>query len=66
MPTVLNAANEVAVAAFRGGRLSFTGISDTVARVMAGHTPLPQGELAAIMEADRWARREAEAFVCHG
>jgi 1-deoxy-D-xylulose-5-phosphate reductoisomerase len=33
-PTVLNAANEVAVAAFLGGRLPFNSIVPTVARVM--------------------------------
>lgn len=35
MPCILNAANEVAVAAFLKGRCSFTGMSDLIERVMA-------------------------------
>ena len=33
MPTVLNAANEIAVAAFMAGRIGFYAISETVERV---------------------------------
>ena len=34
MPAVLNAANEEAVGAFLAGACSFTGITDTLARVL--------------------------------
>ncbi len=38
-PATLNAANEVAVAAFLGGRLSWRGIADVVGEVLEGHRP---------------------------
>src|SRR6478735_4642892 len=42
-PAVYNAANEVAVEAFRAGRLRFVEIIDTVARVLGVHD-VPSGE----------------------
>lgn len=62
-PTLLNAANEVAVAAFLAHRLPFGGIADVVARVLEtvpGHVPV---NLDAVLALDRAARREAESFV---
>jgi 1-deoxy-D-xylulose-5-phosphate reductoisomerase len=63
VPAVLNAANEVAVEAFLGGRLAFTGIArvirDTIAEVPAG----PADDLSAVLAADRKARRTANALV---
>ena len=56
---VLNAANEVAVADFLGGRISFPEISERVARVMDDHTPVADPGLDDIFEADRWAREAA-------
>ncbi|MGM0913041.1 MAG: 1-deoxy-D-xylulose-5-phosphate reductoisomerase [Pseudomonadota bacterium] len=61
-PAVLNAANEVAVAAFLAGRLPFTGIAELVARVRDAEPVQPADELEAILEADTRARRAAE---CH-
>ncbi len=65
-PAVLNAANEVAVDAFRRGELSFLGIVDTVGEVLAEHAqtagraPAP-GDLtvADVLAADEWARMSA-------
>ena len=62
-PAVLNAANEVAVAAFLEGRLPFTGIARVVADTLDA---VPSGEassLAAVMAADELARRRAGACV---
>jgi 1-deoxy-D-xylulose-5-phosphate reductoisomerase len=59
LPAVFNAANEVAVEAFRGGRLGFPGIWETIAAVMDAHQVAPAGELAVIEAADRWARDQA-------
>jgi len=56
---VLNAANEVAVADFLGGRISFPEISERVARVMDDHTPVADPGLDDIFEADHWAREAA-------
>jgi len=55
---VLNAANEVAVQEFLRGRMSFTEISQRVAKVMDLHTVIENPSLEEILEADRWAREE--------
>ncbi len=64
LPIVLNAANEMAVAAFLQGRLPFTGIADTVERAMerhaAGNADMPlsgPGALEAILRLDEKTRR---------
>ena len=62
-PAVLNAANEVAVAAFLAGRLPFTGIAELVARVRDAEPVAPADELESILEADARARRAAEACL---
>jgi 1-deoxy-D-xylulose-5-phosphate reductoisomerase len=59
LPAVMNAANEVAVAAFCAGRATFPGITQTVARVMDAHAVIPHPTLDQILEADAWARSEA-------
>jgi 1-deoxy-D-xylulose-5-phosphate reductoisomerase len=59
LPAVLNAANEVAVADFIGGRCNFPQISQTVARVMGSHTVTTHPRLEQILEADAWARTQA-------
>ncbi|MBC7104398.1 MAG: 1-deoxy-D-xylulose-5-phosphate reductoisomerase, partial [Firmicutes bacterium] len=63
LPAVLNAANEVAVAAFLDRRLPFTGIVEVVARVMDRHRPVPRPALEDVLAADRWARHQAELLV---
>ncbi len=55
MPTVLNAANEVAVRAFLQGRIRFTDIARMVEQAMTAHQPLP-ATLEHVMQADGWAR----------
>jgi len=56
LPAVLNAANEVAVAAFLDGKLSFPGIWRVVERTMRQHAVEPSPSLDALLEADAWAR----------
>jgi 1-deoxy-D-xylulose-5-phosphate reductoisomerase len=63
LPAVLNAANEIAVAAFIDGHLSFPGIWQTVAGVMDAHEVTEHPDLPAILAADAWARAEAREFV---
>ncbi|MCX7866397.1 MAG: 1-deoxy-D-xylulose-5-phosphate reductoisomerase, partial [Limisphaera sp.] len=58
-PAVLNAANEVAVAAFAEGRLSFAEIPERVRRTMDAHRVIDHPSLEQILEADAWARRVA-------
>jgi 1-deoxy-D-xylulose-5-phosphate reductoisomerase len=60
-PAVYNAANEVAVEAFRQGRLGFVEIIDTVAHVLGSHD-VPSSPVLAlddVLAADAWARDEA-------
>jgi len=63
LPAVLNAANEEAVALFLAGRIPFAGIWRTVETVMDRHHSLPDPELEAILEADRWARTAVRETV---
>ena len=56
---MLNAANEVAVEAFLGGRLAFTGIAAVISRVLDSLAPRAADDLAAVMAADAEARRLA-------
>jgi 1-deoxy-D-xylulose-5-phosphate reductoisomerase len=62
-PAVLNAANEVAVAAFLGGEVPFPAIFDTVAEVLDRHRPEPVADLDAALAWDAWGRREAEELL---
>jgi len=63
LPAVLNAANEVAVAAFLEDRLPFPGIWQLVEKVMKGHASVADASLDAILAADQWARGAAAALV---
>jgi len=60
-PIVLNAANEVAVEAFLGGRIRFMDIPVVIERALSqsdGRTSAP-GSLADVRAADLWARAHA-------
>lgn len=64
MPAVYNAANEVAVAQFIEGKISFPGIWGIVEQVMDAHEcNEPQGNLDVILEADAWARAYALKII---
>lgn len=63
MPAVFNAANEVAVQAFRAGRISFPHIWRSVERVMAAHRPLRTPTLEDILAADAEARALSAEFM---
>jgi 1-deoxy-D-xylulose-5-phosphate reductoisomerase len=62
-PAVLNAANEVAVAAFLAERIRFDTIAGIVERVLDAHTPVPLDSLETVEAADAWARSEAERHL---
>ncbi|HEU0224870.1 MAG TPA: 1-deoxy-D-xylulose-5-phosphate reductoisomerase, partial [Steroidobacteraceae bacterium] len=62
-PAVLNAANEVAVAAFLGRRLNFAGIAGVIDGVLQQHEPRPVTTLDDALAADAWARGRAEALL---
>ena len=63
LPAVLNAANEVAVAAFLDRQVKFPRIWQIVEEVMNRHTRVAHPDLDAILRADQWARAEAAGFV---
>ena len=64
-PTVFNAANEEAVSAFHAGKIRFTDIVDSVARVLEAHaassevTAEADMSLEAVLNAEAWARAYA-------
>ena len=60
MPTILNAANEVAVDAFLKTQISFMDIADIVAHSLEKTTEIPIDSLEAVMRLDRMARQTAE------
>ncbi|MBI4358783.1 MAG: 1-deoxy-D-xylulose-5-phosphate reductoisomerase [Candidatus Omnitrophica bacterium] len=62
MPVVLNAANEIAVYKFLAGTLAFSKIPKLIEQVMNRHRPVRQATLSQILQADEWARREAEVY----
>ena len=59
-PAWLNAANEVAVAAFLSGRISWLAIADIVADTLESFDDQPIDSFEAVLEADRTARARAE------
>ena len=63
LPAVMNAANEVAVAAFLRRDIRFPQIWGTVAQVMDRHRTVAHPDLDAILAADQWARAEATAAI---
>src|SRR5213592_851908 len=63
LPAVMNAANEIAVAAFLDRRLSFPSIWQIVEEVMNRHKAIAHPNLDAILEADQWARNETQGCV---
>jgi 1-deoxy-D-xylulose-5-phosphate reductoisomerase len=63
LPAVLNAVNEVAVAAFLDREVNFPRIWQIVEEVMNRHTRVAHPDLDAILRADQWARAEARKHV---
>jgi 1-deoxy-D-xylulose-5-phosphate reductoisomerase len=62
-PAVFNAANEVAVAAFLAGAITFGRIAEVIEEVLAKHQGGPADELEAVRLADQWARSRARELV---
>jgi 1-deoxy-D-xylulose-5-phosphate reductoisomerase len=56
LPAVMNAANEIAVAQFLKGQLSFPGIWEHVELVMTNHKVIENPAIDELIEADQWAR----------
>ncbi|WP_183183105.1 1-deoxy-D-xylulose-5-phosphate reductoisomerase [Anoxybacteroides voinovskiense] len=63
LPTVLNAANEEAVAAFLSGRISFLMIEELIERALAQHTIIHQPTLDDIRAVDEETRRYIQSLL---
>ncbi|MFH0738508.1 MAG: 1-deoxy-D-xylulose-5-phosphate reductoisomerase [Candidatus Omnitrophota bacterium] len=62
-PSVLNATDEVAVAEFLKGRISFLGIPKVIEKVLSRHRNKNNPELSDILLADSWAREEVASIL---
>lgn len=62
-PCVLNAANEVAVAAFLEKRIKFTDIAKVVAHCLAQDFSDGRHDIEGLLAQDAQTRRQAEAFI---
>ena len=62
-PATLNAANEIAVEAFLGGRLAFTRIAAVIAAVLEATPVRAIAELGDVLEADAAARARARELI---
>ena len=62
LPSVLNAANEMAVTAFLQQGIKFSQIYDIVERVVSKHRLTTNPKLEDVLAADRWARQEARKY----
>jgi 1-deoxy-D-xylulose-5-phosphate reductoisomerase len=65
-PTILNAANEVAVASFLARELGFRQIPELIAAVLSGSTFRPVRGLEDVLAADSAARNTAETWLRSG
>lgn len=63
MPAVLNAANEIAVDAFLQKKVGFTGISSIIEKTMDFHEVKEIHTIQDALEADQWARVQANELV---
>ena len=59
----LNAADEVAVEAFLERRIPFTGIADTIEKVLASTLEAHPATIAEVLAADWQARQTAQALL---
>jgi 1-deoxy-D-xylulose-5-phosphate reductoisomerase len=62
-PTVLSAADEVAVEAFQAGKIGFPDVAGIIERVLDAHSASALTEVDDVFAADAWARAAATALV---
>jgi 1-deoxy-D-xylulose-5-phosphate reductoisomerase len=63
LPTVLNAANEVAVAAFLENEIHFLQIEDLVEKALSKHQTIENPSLAVIQEVDKETRKYVRTLI---
>lgn len=59
MPTVMNAANEVAVESFLQGEISYLQIAALIEKTMDSHRAHSLGSIEEVLEVDQWGRTTA-------
>ncbi|HKL48303.1 MAG TPA: 1-deoxy-D-xylulose-5-phosphate reductoisomerase [Desulfuromonadales bacterium] len=62
-PAVLNAANEVAVASFLRGEISFLDIARIIDGALQGHSVIEPDHVDVVLRADRWGRERASRII---
>lgn len=62
-PAVLNAANEVAVAAFLKEKISFLAIAEVIEKVLTKHQPKDPFILENVLASDQWARTQTQGLI---
>ena len=62
-PTVMSAADDVAVEAFLHGRLRFVDLPAVVQQVIDAHQPVGPLTVESVLEADAWARAETKRVI---
>jgi 1-deoxy-D-xylulose-5-phosphate reductoisomerase len=63
LPTVLNAANEVAVAAFLDEKITFLQIEDLIEKALSKHDVIQNPDLSIIQEVDKEARHYVQTLL---
>ncbi|MBA4536223.1 1-deoxy-D-xylulose-5-phosphate reductoisomerase [Bacillus aquiflavi] len=63
MPTVLNAANEVTVAAFLSGKITFLEIETLIEKALMDHTAIENPSLSVIQEVDQETRQFVHSLL---
>ncbi|MDR6943724.1 1-deoxy-D-xylulose-5-phosphate reductoisomerase [Mucilaginibacter pocheonensis] len=63
MPCVLNAANEVAVAAFLSEKIAFLEMSDVISEAMTNANQIENPSLEDYFEIDNWSRDHARSYI---
>ena len=63
MPATLNAANEIAVAAYLHEQIAFHDIAEVIRGTMEAHSSRRSRSIDDALEADRWAREKAGMLV---
>ena len=63
VPAVLNAANEIAVAAFLAGEIGFLDIARMLTAVLDAHRPAAAADLETLLAADQWARAATRRLI---
>ncbi len=62
-PAVLNAANEVAVAAFLDRKIAFTDIAKIIGKILSMHDAIADPSIEEILAADGWARERTQIII---